>query len=476
MATTSIWRVKGYLRGVLLYAENPDKTTEALPFNTPANANLNAMEDVISYAAREDATEERRYVTGVNCTPENAREVMTDTKMRYEKTGGTIAYHGYQSFREGEVTPDLAHQIGLQLAHELWGDRFEVLVATHVDKQSHIHNHFVLNTVSFIDGIKYHRTKQDYQLMRDTSDRLCREYGLSVIEHPKGKGKNYAVYKAEKEGKPTRSNIARADIDRAIAASFTETEFVSAMAELGYRIETRTETGALRTHPVLVVSGRKNIRLDSLGERYSLESIRERIYDNEKRSPLTEELNKEELAKDDWISVKFPKRKQYTGLQLLLFKYCCMLHVVKTHPKTRVSIFLREDVAKLDKYIEQTYFLADNRISTEAQLTEYQTQNMETLKLLEKKRTALRNTLRRVERAADPEAVALTKSEISETTAAIRKCRKEDVLCSDIAERSSAVAMEVINSQKTTEEGGKQHYDDIRRSGRSSRENGAQWR
>ena len=90
MATTSIWRVKGYLSKVLLYAENPDKTTDSHPVEVPKGVNLNALEDVISYAKREDATEQRRFVSGVNCTPENAREVMMRTKQQFEKLGGTI--------------------------------------------------------------------------------------------------------------------------------------------------------------------------------------------------------------------------------------------------------------------------------------------------------------------------------------------------------------------------------------------------
>lgn len=476
MATTSIWRVKGYLRGVLLYAENPYKTTELSPFETPANADLNAMEDVISYAAREDATEERRYVSGVNCTPNNAREVMTKTKNEFEKTGGTIAYHGYQSFRKGEVTPDLAHQIGKRLAQELWGDRYEVLVATHVDKRSHIHNHFVLNTVSFVDGIKYHRTKQDYQQMREASDRLCREYGLSVIENPRGKGKNYQLYEAEKNGKPTRSNIARADIDRAIAASMSEAEFYSAMASLGYRIETETSTGTMRIHPILITGSNKHIRFDTLGEEYSLDRIRERIYLHQEYAPLTEAIRKEDFDNDDWLNVKFPKRKKYTGLQALYFRYCYTLHIIERHPKNRVSFALREDVIKLDKYIEQTYFLADTGITSREQLAAYQKQSEEIRCRLEKKRVELRNALRRATRAGDSESVELTKAGIADVSAKIKKCRKEESLCGEITERSEAVSMAMSHPTEIIEEGGKQQYDNISRSRGSGRENGTERR
>ena len=167
MAVTSLWRVKGYIGKVLLYAENPDKTTNPETIPVAESFNRDTLEDVISYAGREEATNQRQLVKGINCTSANARREMMEVKRQFGKEDGTIAYHGYQSFREGEVTPEQAHQIGIKLATELWGDRYQVLVATHLDKDSHIHNHFVINTVSFVDGIKFHRTKKDYVQMKD---------------------------------------------------------------------------------------------------------------------------------------------------------------------------------------------------------------------------------------------------------------------------------------------------------------------
>ena len=199
MATTSLWRVRGYIGKVLLYAENPEKTTlpKSIGFD---DADKDTLEDVIAYASREEATNQRQLISGINCCPKTARTEMLHTKEAFDKESGTIAYHGYQSFQEGEVTPELAHTIGVRLATELWGDKYEVIVATHVDKASHIHNHFVINTVSFVDGRKFHRTKKDYLQMREKSDALCKEYGLSVIENPLGKGKHYAEWFAERNG------------------------------------------------------------------------------------------------------------------------------------------------------------------------------------------------------------------------------------------------------------------------------------
>ena len=218
MATTSIWSVKGWLGKVVIYVENPEKTMnpKAIEQAGITEEESQGLSDVIAYAVNEEKTRGKnpiadeggiimqQYVSGVNCTPTTARAEMLAVKKRYGKDEGIMAFHGYQSFAPGECTPDLAHEIGVKLAEELWGDRFQVLVATHLDKAHHLHNHFVVNSVSFTDGLRYHRTNQDYRDMRRVSDRLCREYQLSVIERPKaGKTQHYGEWRASKEGRPT---------------------------------------------------------------------------------------------------------------------------------------------------------------------------------------------------------------------------------------------------------------------------------
>ena len=162
MATTSIWRVKGWLGKVVVYVENPDKTANPafVERKDLSDQQLQGLSDVIEYAAncnKTQAADEQSdvlysFVSGVNCNPGNARDEMIAVKKRFGKENGTVAYHGYQSFAPGEATPELAHKIGLKLVERLWGERYQVLVTTHLDKESHLHNHFVVNTVSFIDG------------------------------------------------------------------------------------------------------------------------------------------------------------------------------------------------------------------------------------------------------------------------------------------------------------------------------------
>lgn len=142
----------GCLDDVLHYAMNEAKTT--LP-----QGEASKLDD-------EGIEKKQQLVSGINCLPGTARFEMMAVKKRFGKEGGTVAYHGYQSFATGEVTPEVAHEIGVKLARNLWGDRYQVLVATHLDKASHIHNHFLINTVSFLDGKKFYRNNKDYYDMR----------------------------------------------------------------------------------------------------------------------------------------------------------------------------------------------------------------------------------------------------------------------------------------------------------------------
>lgn len=322
MAVTSIWSVKGHLGKVVLYAENPEK---------PQNPDLagkqgmteegrQGLSDVIAYAVNEEKTKRRgnrrdkketgrkakgidngedeekaetetempisdseladegeallhQYVSGVNCSPAAARMEMMAVKKRFGKEDGIVAFHGYQSFAPGECTPAMAHEIGVRLAEELWGSRFQVLVATHLDKASHLHNHFVVNPVSFLDGLRYHRTNQDYREMRKVSDRLCREYRLSVIEKKKpGRTKCYGEWSAQQEGKLTLMGLVRSDVEDAISRARTEKQFYQLLKEKGYFIKIGKD---ITVRPAGRERGLKLAR--NFGEEYTIEAIRRRI-------------------------------------------------------------------------------------------------------------------------------------------------------------------------------------------------------
>ena len=248
MAVTSIWAVKGWLGQLVIYVENPEKTANPAYYEKQGMTaeQTQGLSDVIDYASQsyktqlsgEHAEPMRQFITGINCLPESARDEMMFTKKYFSKTEGVVAYHGYQSFAPGEATPEMAHEIGVKLAERLWGDRFEVLVTTHLDKSNHLHNHFVLNNVSMVDGKKYYRSKRDYYDMQRESDALCREYGLSVIEEPaQGKSKHYAEWKAEQDGRQTWRGMVKSDIDTVIRQSMTERQFFDNLRKMGYAVK-----------------------------------------------------------------------------------------------------------------------------------------------------------------------------------------------------------------------------------------------
>ena len=469
MAVTSLWRVKGYIGKVLLYAENPDKTTNPEMIPVAEKLNRDTLEDVISYAGREEATNQRQLVSGINCTVENARREMITVKKQFGKEDGTIAYHGYQSFKEGEVTPDQAHQIGIELAAELWGDRYQVLVATHLDKDSHIHNHFVINTVSFVDGIKFHRTNADYRQMQIASDRLCREHGLSVIRHPEGKRKNYSEWSAEQNGKPTNGSMIRADIDRAIAASVTERDFYDLLESWGYEFKFYGKNGQALERPSLRPKGADRFRrFDRLGDDYSVDEICNRILENYvEKEPFPEE----EERRYHRYRNENPPRTKAKGIAALYYYYCYELHIIVRFPASvkKVSGAMREDIRKLDALDEQTRFLEENDITDQEDLEQYRSKAADELAILTDERNDLRNKLKRVIRTGDEVAILEVKKQIAAVSDRMKKLKNTFKICDSVEERALRI-QEQLETLYNEQPERKENSDELfRRRGGTSR-------
>lgn len=473
MAVTSLWRVRGYIGKVLLYAENPDKTTNPETIPSAAETNCEALEDVIAYAGREAVTNRRQLVTGVNCTAGTARSEMIAVKKRFRKEDGTIAYHGYQSFREGEVTPEQAHRIGIRLAEELWGERYQVLVATHVDKASHIHSHFVINTVSFVDGRKFYRSSSDYAKMRETSDRLCREYGLSVVRRPEGRRENYSAWSAEKNGKPTNRSLIRADIDRAIAASLTEAEFFQTLTDMGYELKLTAESGKTLQRPSLRPQGSARFyRFDRLGEEYTLDAIESRILDRIRRQ---EPFPKDEQRRYRKYRAEHPSHTKAKGIAALYYYYCYELHILLRFPAsvTRLSAAMRQDLRKLDRLDEQTRFLEENQIETYADLDKYREYADNEITALTAERTGFRNKLKRTARTGDGLAVEEVKQQIAAVSGKIKKLQESLKICDSVRQRAEDIRAQLDALQNERKE---QEDELFGRSGGTGREDEPQRR
>ena len=401
----------------------------------------------------------------------NASVVLNkDNSISIRLPNSRLLDYGYQSFAEGEVTAETAHAIGVELAEELWGERFEVVIATHCNT-GHYHNHFVINSVSWADGYKFNNSKSDYAEMRKISDRLCREHAISVIDVPSGKGKHYAQWSAEKNGKPTYRSMIRADINRAIRASTTERDFIRIMQEMGYELKTRGKSGEPLKYPAIKPPDAKGyFRFHKLGEEYSLDAIKDRILDNISKQYPFPAVEHHAPRK---YRVRGNMRRSVTGLQALYFRYCYELHILVKHPTSvkRVSFLLKEDVTKLDRLDAQTRLLARNHIRTGEDLSAYQSNVEAAVQALVGKRHELRNELKCVKRRNGVDDAV--KAQIKDLTAEIRAKRKEVVLCSEIAKRSEQVRekLERLNKQKKLERKERDEHELFGRRGRTGREN-----
>ncbi len=400
------------------------------------------LADVIEYATRNEKVREkagitddtsamRYFVTGINCVPSTSRDEMIAVKKRYGKDDGIVAFHGYQSFAPGEVTPDIAHQIGIELARRLWGERFQVIVATHLDKSNHIHNHFVLNSVSFMDGYRYNDCTTTYMEMRKASDKLCLEYGLSIIDEPKrGKSKQYGEWRAEQEGKPTLRGIIKKDVDEAIAQAMTDKQFFFYLRQKGYAIKLGKD---ITVRPQGKDRGLKLAR--NFGEDYTFDSICRRILARTSRPTQPAPKPKERTTTFYRFKGDLKKTKRIGGLRGLYLHYCYKLGIL---PKGRASpaklhFLLREDLRKLDSIIKETRLLCANRIDTREQLLSYKAGLIAEIETLTESRKHLRYQARSIR---DDSRLAEVKADISALSKKLGKLRGEVKLCDGVAARS----------------------------------------
>ena len=468
MATTSIWRVKGWLGKVVIYAENPEKTANPKFYADRELTEQDGQElsDVIRYAVNSEKTQEtsskdgaplHRFVSGINCSPATARDEMLAVKKRFGKEDGTVAYHGYQSFAPGEATPELAHEIGVKLATRLWGDRYQVIIATHLDKENHLHNHFVLNTVSFADGIKYHRTRKDYHEMQTVSDALCREYRLSVIENPQyGKAKQYSEWRAEQEQRPTWRGLIRTDIDEAIRQAMTERQFFDALRKKGYAMKVGKDISVRPPGKERFVRLMRNF-----GEDYSLDNIRRRII-SQSRPERKNPEQKPEILRARLIGSLKTARK-LTGFRALYVHYCYLLGIFpKSRPqqsRKRLHFLLREDLLKLDAITAETRLLIGHRIDTAEQLFSYRDEVNGKISALTEKRKQLYKLQRTAAVKSDPEKAAEVKAQIAALSKELAALRKEVVLCNNIAERSGVIQEKIKAVREDEQIKGKEKCD-----------------
>ncbi len=428
MATTKIWPVKGSLKRLVDYASNPEKTTQ------------DDLAAVIEYAMNGEKTtganEKTCYVTGVNCFAETAIEEMLSVQKHFGKTSGNVAYHCYQSFRPGEVTPEECHQLGIELARRMWGDRYQVLVATHLDRD-HLHNHLVCCSVSFVDGKKFNDNKGAYAKLRQLSDEICLENGLSVIEKPLGKTPRQLHF-AEKKGEPTRYNLMREAIDNAISLSTNMPTFIELMKQQGYIIAYSTS----RKYPTIrSIHSTKPTRLFRLGQEYDLERISQRVYENSLESVIRkhDELRGiyfHPAVRHAPIRVHRQKLRRISGIYAQYLHY---LYLMGHRPKKKhrpLSPEMREACRMCDSYSDCARLMAKYHLRTEDDVKDFIISSEHDIDVLSRERNSIINRLRREK---DPGRIDALKEQRNFLTDEITAIRKEKKTAEFTLERSEKV-------------------------------------
>ena len=396
-----------------------------------------SLQEAVDYALNRDKTESVCFETGLSCLCETAFSDMKENVRRWHKTGGVQGYHLVQSFAEGEVTPELAHQIGVELADQLLSGRYQAVVTTHLNTR-HIHNHIVWCAVALDNGRKYHSNARSYYTeVRAKSDALCRQYGLSVIETPESeRGKRqYAKWQAEANGQPTWRTAIRMDIDEVVSMALTWRQFLTILEQKGYEIRMG------RKYPTLRPPGKERfVRFKTLGKAYMPEAIRQRIlYPKQPFTPAAVWRGR--------LHGTHRKARKLTGLRALYYRYLYELGALPRKPQ-RPSYAVRQDIRSLDKRIRQMEFLSRHGIDTLARLDAYRQVQEKTVSDLLAERRQLYN-------AESDDGVH---ARLAQITQALKPLRRDIRLCRQIAEQS--VQMRERMSQRDEKVPAQNHEQD----------------
>lgn len=393
MATTGFWPVKSRLKEVIDYANNPDKTTDKRYLDEDLYATLR-------YVENDKKTDQTMYVSAINCPKQRAYQCIMTTKHRYGKFAGNVAYHGFQSFKTGEVTPDEAHQIGIETAKRMWKD-YEVVVTTHLNTDN-IHNHLVVNSVSFKTGRKFENHVSDHYKLREISDLICKERGKSVLPPSKFKGSSKKEYWAKKNGGMTHRDILRKDVDSIIKNSIMWTHFKENLKGFGYEIVRDDDYEHIS---VKAEGWKRPVRLDSLGGDYTIDAIERRMERNLettnyaaiyriRKSPL---LN---LERELEFEINY---SHDTATVLIDTVFYIILQLLKLTRDIDAwgeggqahSPLLREGVT-FERQLEKEYFfLKDNGLRTVSDVVAFCHEKETEIAALEAERSKIRNSNRR---------------------------------------------------------------------------------
>ena len=352
MAVCKIWSIKSNLSSAINYITNDEKTSKETYSN---------LHKELNYIVNDEKTEEKLYVSGINCNPENAKKEFMITKERFQQKEGILAFHAIQSFKETNLNPELVHNIGLQLANEMWGDRFQVVVATHLNT-NHFHNHFIINSVSCFDGKRYYDTRTSYARLRKINDQLCMENNLDYMEEKKTKsGLNYKNFQLKNENVNIYDKQIKLDVDMAIGLATSYQEFLTILENMNYEVTERSEKLSIRS-----LKYNRAVRIERrFGIDYSIDNIVKRILGT--YLPEQKVYYRNYFKRDEIIDSLF--KLNCKGLAIQYIKYLKLLNKYPTYIKNqKISYSMQRDVMRMDEISKQTIFLAKHNIQNEDDL------------------------------------------------------------------------------------------------------------
>lgn len=454
MAVSKLWVVRQKLSQVINYVANKEKTDSKLF----TDKDFSSLKDVLSYAKNETKTDYEYYCDGINCNVNIAREQFITVKEQFGKTDGIQAYHGYLSFNQNELTPQLCQTIGMEFAKRMWGDKFQVVVTTHLNT-AHLHCHFVINSVSFIDGKRLQGNQKRWFYFRHIADAICKEYNLSTVKEPNlSKDSRYLTMK-ELAGMPTRYSIVKESIDDALCHCTNINQFKYALSQMGYTYQFSSN----RKYWTITPKGyKKPIRLKNLGEQYTNEAILNRLKENSLKWNEIKPFKQQTVVFRQYkLQTRKDKIKKVGGIYGIYLYYCYKLGKLpkyKNQKNSRLHYLLKEELLNIEKISDEVRLMGREKISTLHQLFSYKEKVILQINTLILQRDDLRIKARK--KVSENE-LSQIKSEISKISEELKFLRNEVVMCDRIEKRSDVIK-ENLNIIETEEQKQKLKEDKIR--------------
>ena len=405
-------------------------TTKRMP-HPPKNQQ--GVAKLIAYVTNPTKTtgETAAFVGSQNCTIPTAAREFQACRERWGKTSGNYAYHFEQSFKPGEATPEEVYQCGVELAQSLFGDEYQVVLATHLDRE-HLHNHFVVCAVSLKDGHKLQTDHEFLRRMRRENDRICREHGLSVVENPQSSGKSYAEWIIEKNGGFTWRGQIRGDIDTLLPQSSNIRELLRLLQEQGYTVK---EGKYLALSPP---GTNRYFRLYKLGKGYTPEDLAARLTGYRYVRPGSLRIQQPRIRRAR-LNGTFRQIRRHGGLTGRYYVYLYRLRKLLGQPayrQTRYPYYCRKDAMQVREFAEDLRFLSDHKIRTLSQLGKAVTVLLDEQSGLRQSRETLRGELALAE---TPEQMLELQKQIAETHDRLRDLKDDLKACERIYQRSRTI-------------------------------------